>query len=129
MSCPTERSTFVADSPAMPAPTTPILTLRVSRRTRRPVAANSRFHPPKRANTASFRLALILLGYRIRKGRFMTVIGFHCSHEQISPARLLRDVQHAEQAGFAAAMSSDHFTPWRARQGESGFAWSFLGAA
>ena len=35
----------------------------------------------------------------------------------------------AEQAGFAAAMSSDHFSPWSERQGESGFAWSFLGAA
>jgi probable non-F420 flavinoid oxidoreductase len=26
-------------------------------------------------------------------------------------------------------MSSDHFSPWSARQGESGFAWSWLGAA
>ena len=26
-------------------------------------------------------------------------------------------------------MSSDHFAPWSERQGESGFAWSFLGAA
>jgi probable non-F420 flavinoid oxidoreductase len=59
----------------------------------------------------------------------MTVIGFHCSHEQINPAQLLRDVQRAEQAGFTAGMSSDHFSPWSARQGESGFAWSFLGAA
>ncbi len=59
----------------------------------------------------------------------MTVIGFHCSHEQINPAQLLRDVQQAEQAGFTAGMSSDHFSPWSARQAESGFAWSFLGAA
>ncbi|NVN51240.1 TIGR03885 family FMN-dependent LLM class oxidoreductase [Mycolicibacterium hippocampi] len=59
----------------------------------------------------------------------MPVIGFHCSHEQISPAQLLRDVQQAEQAGFTAGMSSDHFSPWSTRQGESGFAWSFLGAA
>ena len=59
----------------------------------------------------------------------MTVIGFHCSHEQIDPAQLLRDVQHAEKAGFTAGMSSDHFSPWSVRQGESGFAWSFLGAA
>jgi len=59
----------------------------------------------------------------------MTVVGFHCSHEQINPAQLLRDVQQAEQAGFTAGMSSDHFSPWSARQGESGFAWSFLGAA
>ncbi len=59
----------------------------------------------------------------------MTVIGFHCSHEQISPSQLLKDVQHAEQAGFTAGMSSDHISPWSERQGESGFAWSFLGAA
>lgn len=59
----------------------------------------------------------------------MTVIGFHCSHEQISPRQLLHDVQHAEQAGFTAGMSSDHFSPWSERQGESGFAWAFLGAA
>jgi probable non-F420 flavinoid oxidoreductase len=59
----------------------------------------------------------------------MTVIGFHASHEQISPGQLLTDVQHAECAGFAAAMCSDHFAPWSARQGQSGFAWSWLGAA
>lgn len=59
----------------------------------------------------------------------MTVIGFHCSHEQISPGQLLQDVQHAEKAGFTAGMSSDHFSPWSERQNESGFAWAFLGAA
>jgi probable non-F420 flavinoid oxidoreductase len=59
----------------------------------------------------------------------MTQIGFHCSHEQIPPRQLLDAVRHAEEAGFAAAMSSDHFSPWSERQGESGFAWSFLGAA
>ena len=50
----------------------------------------------------------------------MTVIGFHCSHEQISPAQLLKDVQQAEHSGFTAGMCSDHFSPWSARQGESG---------
>jgi probable non-F420 flavinoid oxidoreductase len=59
----------------------------------------------------------------------MARIGIHCSHEQIPPGELLAAVRHAEQAGFAAAMSSDHFSPWSERQGESGFAWSFLGAA
>lgn len=59
----------------------------------------------------------------------MTIIGFHCSHEQIHPRRLLDDVRHAEDVGFAAAMSSDHFSPWSRRQGHSGFAWSWLGAA
>jgi probable non-F420 flavinoid oxidoreductase len=53
----------------------------------------------------------------------------HCSHEQIPPSRLLRFAQHAESAGFDGGMSSDHFAPWSERQGESGFAWSFLGAA
>jgi probable non-F420 flavinoid oxidoreductase len=57
------------------------------------------------------------------------VIGLHCSHEQLPPSRLLADVREAEEAGFQAAMSSDHFSPWSERQGESGFAWSFLGAA
>ncbi|MBK0418020.1 TIGR03885 family FMN-dependent LLM class oxidoreductase [Leucobacter sp. CSA1] len=59
----------------------------------------------------------------------MATIGFHASHEQVAPARLLRDVQYAEQAGFAAAMCSDHIAPWSVRQGHSGFAWSWLGAA
>ena len=59
----------------------------------------------------------------------MTTIGFHASHEQIHPAELLRAVQQAEQAGFQAAMCSDHFAPWSERQGHSGFAWSWLGAA
>jgi probable non-F420 flavinoid oxidoreductase len=57
------------------------------------------------------------------------VIGLHCSHEQIPPSRLLAHLREAEAAGFRAAMSSDHFSPWSERQGESGFAWSFLGAA
>ncbi|NLS10403.1 TIGR03557 family F420-dependent LLM class oxidoreductase [Nesterenkonia sp. MY13] len=59
----------------------------------------------------------------------MTTYGFHASQEQISPAQLLRDVQHAETAGFTAAMSSDHFFPWSQRQGHSGFTFSWLGAA
>ena len=59
----------------------------------------------------------------------MPRIALHCSHEQIPPSRLLRAVRRAEQAGFDGGMSSDHFAPWSDRQGESGFAWSFLGAA
>lgn len=59
----------------------------------------------------------------------MAIIGFHASHEQISPAQLLRDVVHAEQAGFRTAMCSDHFFPWSARQGHSGHTFSWLGAA
>lgn len=56
-------------------------------------------------------------------------IGYHASHEQFTPSTLLNYVQRAQQAGFTAASSSDHFHPWSNRQGESGFAWSWLGAA
>ena len=56
-------------------------------------------------------------------------IGFHASHEQFAPDRLLRLVQAADAAGFDAAMCSDHWGPWSEEQGESGFAWSWLGAA
>jgi probable non-F420 flavinoid oxidoreductase len=59
----------------------------------------------------------------------VTIVGWHASHEQLPPSRLLEAVVRAEAAGFDAAMSSDHFAPWSARQGESGFAWSWLGAA
>ncbi|SCL30394.1 TIGR03885 family FMN-dependent LLM class oxidoreductase [Micromonospora inyonensis] len=59
----------------------------------------------------------------------MTVFGVHASHEQIHPAALLESVVHAERAGFDAAMCSDHFAPWSERQGQSAFAWSWLGAA
>ena len=57
------------------------------------------------------------------------VYGLHCSHEQIPPSRLLAHAIEAETAGFGAAMSSDHFSPWSERQGESGFSFAFLGAA
>jgi len=56
-------------------------------------------------------------------------IGFHASHEQFKPSELLKLVQLAENAGFNSAMCSDHFHPWGKNQGESGFAWSWLGAA
>lgn len=59
----------------------------------------------------------------------MSLIGFHASHEQISPQQLLEDTQRAEAAGFEAAMCSDHIEPWSHAQGHSGFAWSWLGAA
>jgi coenzyme F420-dependent glucose-6-phosphate dehydrogenase len=56
-------------------------------------------------------------------------IGYHASHEQFPPSELLEHVVSAEAAGFDAAMCSDHFAPWSADQGHSGFAWSWLGAA
>ena len=59
----------------------------------------------------------------------VVTVGFHTSREQLAPSAALAAVRAAEEAGFTAAMSSDHFSPWSARQGESGFAWSWLGAA
>lgn len=56
-------------------------------------------------------------------------IGYHCSHEQLPPEELLRLVRRAEEAGFEAAMCSDHLAPWGTAQGHSGHAWSWLGAA
>jgi probable non-F420 flavinoid oxidoreductase len=59
----------------------------------------------------------------------MATFGFHASHEQHPPSQLLDLVLQAERSGFQAAMCSDHFHPWSERQGESGYAWSWLGAA
>lgn len=59
----------------------------------------------------------------------MPRIGFHASHEQFPPSRLISLVQQAEEAGFDDAMCSDHFHPWSEAQGQSGFAWSWLGSA
>lgn len=59
----------------------------------------------------------------------MVFVGYHASHEQLPPSTLLAAVTSAERAGFDGAMCSDHLAPWGVRQGESGFAWSWLGAA
>ncbi|GAA1717480.1 TIGR03885 family FMN-dependent LLM class oxidoreductase [Isoptericola hypogeus] len=59
----------------------------------------------------------------------MVTVGLHASHEQVAPGPLLDVARRAQDVGFDAAMCSDHLTPWSTRQGESGFAWSWLGAA
>lgn len=59
----------------------------------------------------------------------MSTVGFHASHEQLPPSALLAAVRHAEEAGFETAMCSDHLAPWSERQGHSGHAWTWLGAA
>jgi coenzyme F420-dependent glucose-6-phosphate dehydrogenase len=56
------------------------------------------------------------------------MIGYHASHEQFTPSDLLHWAVMAEQAGFSAINSSDHFHPWSERQGQSGFAFAWLGA-
>lgn len=57
------------------------------------------------------------------------MIAYHASHEQFKPSELLDYVILAEKAGFEAISSSDHFHPWSERQGQSGFAFAWLGAA
>jgi probable non-F420 flavinoid oxidoreductase len=59
----------------------------------------------------------------------MPVVGYHASHEQHPPSRLLDDARAAVAAGFGAVSCSDHFAPWIAAQGHSGHAWTWLGAA
>jgi coenzyme F420-dependent glucose-6-phosphate dehydrogenase len=59
----------------------------------------------------------------------MVRLSWHASHEQFPPSSLLAWARRAEAAGFDGLMSSDHFHPWSERQGQSGFAWSWLGAA
>lgn len=59
----------------------------------------------------------------------MATIGYHCSHERFKPSELLKLIRLAEEVGFQAGMCSDHFHPWNNEQGQSGFTWSWLGAA
>ena len=58
----------------------------------------------------------------------MTQLAWHASHEEFPPAELLELAVSAEQAGFDGVHSSDHLVPWFP-DGESGHAWTWLGAA
>jgi G6PDH family F420-dependent oxidoreductase len=59
----------------------------------------------------------------------MTKFGYTMMCEQLRPDQLVRDLQKAEEAGFDFSVISDHYQPWLASQGHSGYAWSILGAA
>ncbi len=59
----------------------------------------------------------------------MTTFGYQASHEQFAPGELIKLSMLAEKAGFAFINSSDHFHPWSERQGQSGYVYSWLGAA
>jgi coenzyme F420-dependent glucose-6-phosphate dehydrogenase len=64
------------------------------------------------------------------RGRWAVAsIWYHASHEQFSPAELLRLVLVAERMEFQGVMSSDHFYSWGDAQGQSGMSWAWLGAA
>ncbi len=59
----------------------------------------------------------------------MTRIGYAAMLEQCHPTLLLDHCAQAEAAGFTAGfMVSEHFQPWTPEQGQSAFAWSFMGA-
>ncbi len=59
----------------------------------------------------------------------MAKIGYACSLEQFHPTDLLDWCAQAEEAGFSAGfMVSEHFHPWTPHQGQSAFAWAFMGA-
>lgn len=57
------------------------------------------------------------------------IIGYHASHEQFAPSKLVAFAKQAQEAGFSAVMTSDHIAPWSSRQGNSGNNWAWLGAA
>ncbi len=59
----------------------------------------------------------------------MSLLSYHASQEQFSPAELLQYVQLAAEAGFSGIHSSDHFHPWSIRQGQSAFTFSWISAA
>jgi coenzyme F420-dependent glucose-6-phosphate dehydrogenase len=74
--------------------------------------------------------------YKIKKINYlkniftcMFTIAYHASQEQFAPSQLLKFVELAEQAGFTAIHSSDHFHPWSTRQAQSGFTFSWIAAA
>jgi G6PDH family F420-dependent oxidoreductase len=59
----------------------------------------------------------------------MTKIGYAAMLEQFHPTDLLEWCPQAEAAGFEAGfMVSEHFHPWTPTQGQSAFAWAFMGA-
>jgi G6PDH family F420-dependent oxidoreductase len=58
----------------------------------------------------------------------MATVGCFLSSEEHGPRAPARTAREAEEAGFTAALISDHYHPWTDRQGESPFVWSVIGA-
>ncbi len=58
----------------------------------------------------------------------MTRFGYFLASEEHEPGEIVRQAKLAEQAGFDSLWISDHFHPWLDEQGQSGFAWSMIGA-
>lgn len=59
----------------------------------------------------------------------MLNIGWKASAEQFGPRELLTYAAHAEAVGLDSVFISDHFQPWRHREGHAPFAMSWLAAA
>ena len=59
----------------------------------------------------------------------MLKIGWKASAEQFGPRELLEYAAQAEASGLDSVFISDHFQPWRHRQGHAPFALSWLAAA
>ncbi len=53
-------------------------------------------------------------------------VGFALSHEQFPAPQLIDIGIAAEKAGFDAVWTSDHFHPWMANEGHSGYPWLTL---
>lgn len=58
----------------------------------------------------------------------MLTLGYKASAEQFGPRELLEFSVHAERAGFDSVLVSDHFQPWRHRNGHAPFSFAWLGA-
>lgn len=58
----------------------------------------------------------------------MAKIYYFLGHEQFQPEDLVKNATEAENAGFDGLFVSEHFNPWVADLGASGFAFATLGA-
>lgn len=58
----------------------------------------------------------------------MIELGYKLMSEEHGPRDLVRNAARAEEAGFAFAAISDHFSPWVDEQGHAPFIWPVLGA-
>jgi TAT-translocated FGD2 family F420-dependent dehydrogenase len=67
-------------------------------------------------------------GYNAGQAAQGPQIGFVLAHEQFPVNELVELGVAAEQAGFDAVWTSDHFHPWQDNQGHAGFAWTTLAA-
>ncbi len=63
-----------------------------------------------------------------QQGPRQVKIGYTLIHEQFPVPQLVELGALAEQAGFDAIWTSDHYHPWQDNQGHAGFAWVTLAA-